>query len=223
MVTVKEGSLRSVGHNTVKKEPVTPEILRNLIALYGKPNSNLKDIRLACMCLLSYSGFLRYSEVSNLKRHQVVIYDSYIRLFLETSKTDVYREGRAVVISRTNNSTCPVNMLLRYLSLADIQSNSTDFIFRPLCFCKTSGSYKLRSGKLSYTTAREILLSALEKLGLNKKLFGLHSLRSGGATAAATAHVEDRLLKKHGRWKTTVLKMDILNKIFRNVCQSLKM
>ena len=55
MVTVKEGSLRSVGHNTDKKEPVTPEILRNLIALYGIPYSNLKDIRLACMCLLSYS------------------------------------------------------------------------------------------------------------------------------------------------------------------------
>ena len=127
---------------------------------------------------------------------------SYIRLFLEASKTDVYREGRDVVISRTNNSTCPVNMLLRYLSLADIQSDSTDFIFRPLCFCKASDSYKLRNGKLSYTTAREILLSALEKLGLNKKLFGLHSLRSGGATAAATAHVEDRLFKKHGRWKT---------------------
>ena len=69
-------------------------------------------------------------------------------------------------------------------------------------FCKASDSCKLRNCKLSYTTAREILLSALGKLGLNKKLFDLHSLRSGGATAAATAHVEDRLFKKHGRWKT---------------------
>jgi hypothetical protein len=65
-------------------------------------------------------------------------------------------------------------------------------------------------------------LSALEKIGLNKKLFGLHSLRSGGVTATATAHVEDRLLKKHGRWKTTVLKTTILKKNFQNVCQSLK-
>jgi len=45
-------------------------------------------------------------------------------------------------------------------------------------------------------------LSALETLGLNKKYFGLHSLRSGGATAAAAAKVEDRLFKKHGRWRT---------------------
>ena len=33
-------------------------------------------------------------------------------------------------------------------------------------------------------------------------MFGLHSLRSGGASAAAAAGVEDRLFKKHGRWKS---------------------
>ena len=32
------------------------------------------------------------------------------------------------------------------------------------------------------------------------KQFGLHSLRSGGATAAAQAGIPDRLLKCHGRW-----------------------
>ena len=40
-------------------------------------------------------------------------------------------------------------------------------------------------------------MSALETLGLNKKFFGLHSLRSGGATK-----VEDILFKKQGRWRT---------------------
>ena len=93
-------------------------------------------------------------------------------------------------------------MLLRYFYLAEIPADSTDYIFRPLCFCKSVNSYKLRSGKLSYTTARVIILSALETLGVNKKYFGLHSLISAGATAAAAANVEDRLLKKHGRWKT---------------------
>jgi len=32
--------------------------------------------------------------------------------------------------------------------------------------------------------------------------FGLHSLKAGGATAAAVAGVQDRLFKKHGRWKS---------------------
>ena len=31
-------------------------------------------------------------------------------------------------------------------------------------------------------------------------VIGTHSLRSGGATAAANAGVPDRLFKRHGRW-----------------------
>ena len=43
----------------------------------------------------------------------------------------------------------------------------------------------------------------LRDMGLDKKLFQLHSLRSGGATAAASnASVCDRLIMKHGRWVT---------------------
>lgn len=200
--TIREGSIRSVGRCVVKKEPITPEILRQLVNVYGFHNTDLKNIRVVCMCLLCYAGFLRFAELANLRRHHVFIYDNHVKLFLESSKTDVYREGRDVLISKTNTPTCPVNMLLRYFYLAEIPADSTDYIFRPLCFCKSVNSYKLRSGKLSYNTAREILLSALETLGLSKKYFGLYSLRSGGATAAAAAKVEDRLFKKHGRWRT---------------------
>ena len=32
------------------------------------------------------------------------------------------------------------------------------------------------------------------------KNYGLHSLRSGGASAAANKGVKDRMFKRHGRW-----------------------
>ena len=32
--------------------------------------------------------------------------------------------------------------------------------------------------------------------------FGLHSLRSGGATDAAYSDIPDRLFKRHGRWRS---------------------
>ena len=35
---------------------------------------------------------------------------------------------------------------------------------------------------------------------MDPQLFGMHSLRAGGATAAANAGVPDRLFKRHGRW-----------------------
>ena len=42
----------------------------------------------------------------------------------------------------------------------------------------------------------------LQAVGLDKKQFSLHSLRSGGATAAANAGVPDRCFKRHGCWRS---------------------
>ena len=39
----------------------------------------------------------------------------------------------------------------------------------------------------------------LEEVGSDKKQFSLHSLRSGGASAAANAGIPDRCFKRHGR------------------------
>ena len=50
------------------------------------------------------------------------------------------------------------------------------------------------------------MLQAFESLGYSKRKFGLHSLRSGGTTAAANAGLNERLLKRHGRWKTDLAK-----------------
>jgi integrase len=203
VVSVREGAHRKIGHLIVKKESITPDILQKNVLLYGNKNCNLKDLRIACMCLLGYAGFLRFSELASLKRSDISFFPSYVKLYLEKSKTDVYREGREVVISKTGTITGPVDMLDRYLKLAGTSENSVDYIFRSVSFCKSTDSYKLRnSGQISYTRAREILLSALEAVGLEKRKFGLHSLRSGGATAAAAAGIDDRLFKKHGRWKS---------------------
>ena len=59
---------------------------------------------------------------------------------------------------------------------------------------------------ISYTCARENVIEGLENIGPETKLFGLHSLRAGGATAAANLGVNDRLFKKHGRWKSEKVK-----------------
>lgn len=55
---------------------------------------------------------------------------------------------------------------------------------------------------MSYSRTREIVLQTFVELGYPKKLFGLHSLRAGGASAATNASISDRHYKRHGRWKT---------------------
>lgn len=121
-----------------------------------------------------------------------------MNIFIEKSKTDQLRVGNSVLIARTNSDTCPVHMLKSYLLQANIANNSQEFIFRSVTFCKGTNTYILRgSSPLSYTRARELLLDTLG-LGLDKSKFGLHSIRAGGATAAANAGINDRLFKKHG-------------------------
>ena len=49
---------------------------------------------------------------------------------------------------------------------------------------------------------RELLLATIKQLGMDPKLFGMHS----GVTAAANAGVPDRLFKCHGRWRSETAK-----------------
>ena len=44
------------------------------------------------------------------------------------------------------------------------------------------------------------MLDAFKDIVPNISAIGTHSLRSGGATAAANAGVPDRLFERHGRW-----------------------
>ena len=146
-------------------------------------------------------GFLRYSEVSNFRMYDIVIHDSYMAIFTEKSKTDIYRNGHWLYLAKLKSKLCPITLLRSYMKLAKIDKHSNDYIFRRLR--KRGNSFRLREKDMhiSYTTARENLLCTLNMIGLKSRKFGLHSLRAGGATAAANLGVSDRLFKKHGRWK----------------------
>ena len=53
---------------------------------------------------------------------------------------------------------------------------------------------------------RENILKVLINIGVKHKQFGVHNLRSGGATAAANLGIKDRPFKQHGRWKSEKVK-----------------
>ena len=46
------------------------------------------------------------------------------------------------------------------------------------------------------------MLEKLGEVGLDKSKFGLHSLHSGGASAAANAGIPDRWFKRLDRWRS---------------------
>ena len=202
-----EGGERILSKPLNKKQPITADMLKRIVLVYGKED-DLQKLRICCMMLLGYAGFLRFNEIANIKASNLKVLPSHVEIVIEKSKTDVYRQGNTVVIARTNNATCPVAMLERYMNIARIAFGSNEFIFRAISFRKRSNSYVLckLNKPLSYSRARELLLQTLSSLGFDTKLFGLHSLRSGGASAAAHNRIPERLLKLHGRWKSDLAK-----------------
>ena len=57
------------------------------------------------------AGFLRFSELAGLRWPDLQFFPSYLKLHLEKSNTDIYREGRDVLIARTDSATCPVDVI----------------------------------------------------------------------------------------------------------------
>ena len=128
-----------------------------------------------------------------------------MRVRILSSKTDQYRQGDTMLVARSGSMTCPVAMMERYFLQAKLSQSSSLLLFRGIT--RTKHGEKLWSGGgLSYTRMRELFLPKLKELGFETKQFSLHSLRAGGATAAANAGVPDRLFKRHGRWRSELAK-----------------
>ena len=125
-----------------------------------------------------------------------------LKICIPQSKTDQLRKGDEVVIARSSAPTCPVKMLERYIHMAKIDKMDTElFLFRPLIKSK-KGECLRAGGPLGYSTPRELFKKKMRDLGYPTENLGIHSLRAGGATAAANAGVPDRLFKRYGRWRS---------------------
>ena len=134
---------------------------------------------------------------------------------VQSSKTDQYWEGASLVIARTGSVTCPVSMMERYFRVGELEHTSHGMLFRGIVQTK-EGERLRKTGGISYSRLREVLLDKIAKLGFDPALFGMHSLQAGGATAAANAGVQDRLFKRHGRWKSEAAKDGMLRIQFRD-------
>ena len=142
---------------------------------------------------------MRFSEVASIKGYDIIFTETYMKIFIEKSKTDIYREGAWVYISPSHNM-CPVEHLEDYLRLVNI-TISSQYIFRAISKGKKS-RLRRKNKPISYTTIRQNLLKVIKVVGLNWKDHGLHSFRVGVASLAANKGIPDRLFKRHGRWKS---------------------
>ena len=62
-------------------------------------------------------------------------------------------------------------------------------------------NFRKENVPLSYNIMRELFIQAFKPFVSDIKHYGLHSLRSDGATSACHFGVSDRLLKRHDGWR----------------------
>ena len=199
-----EGAKRTIGKATVKrqKEPVTTDIMREVVDRYGG-NGNLLELRFVITCLVGFAGFLRISELQEIRVRDLTFDGDCMKILIPKSKNDQVREGHVVYISRSGGRYCVVAWVERYLSETKLGKDPDSFLMCRLAKTRM-GHNALGNRSISKTTINDDFHKFMRPLckNLSSESYGLHSLRSGGASAAINNGVSERLVGKHGRWKS---------------------
>ena len=74
-------------------------------------------------------GFLRFGEVVKLRRCDIIINKTFLSIFIEKSKTDVYREGSWVYLTKLDTALCPIELISQYFKKGSIRDKCQKYIF----------------------------------------------------------------------------------------------
>ena len=98
---------------------------------------------------------------------------------------------------KTGTCLRPVNNVTKYIEWAELKLD--DFLF---CNLRKKTGNKIRNDRkgMTYSNLRDEFLAALLSHVNDISSYCLHSIRAGGASAAANNGVKDRMFKRHGRW-----------------------
>ena len=124
-----EASKRLFSRSINKTEPVTPDMIYRICLVFARVDSNLKDLRSALLFVLGFHGLFRISKLLDLQAADFTIHTEYLEILVKSSKTDRYREGNKVFVSKLGGITCPHALLCRYFASARIVPNSSVYIF----------------------------------------------------------------------------------------------
>jgi len=111
-----------------------------------------------------------------------------MELRIKQSKTDPYRQGASIFLSKTNKSICPVNAVVKYLLVQGKQNG--------LLFLWPDGT------KLTRPIFASALATILIKLNINPRQYNTHSFCIGAATSANQAGMLPLQIKALGRWQS---------------------
>ena len=110
-------------------------------------------------------------------------------VLVKQSKTDPFGAGTTLQFGATGDYLCPVTAMLGYLAVRP-PSPGPLFVFED-------------GATLSRARLVQSLHEALVLVGMDDGRFSGHGFRIGAATAAASAGLQDSLIKTLGRWRSS--------------------
>ena len=192
---ISNGICREMGKPTIQKSPLSGKMVANLIS---KSNlDNLVDLRNCVLIAFAYSLLLRHDEFSHISLAHITESEKGFKILIPKSKTDKYRNGKNVFLPKSEGVSSPSALLSAYLHKVGLSLGMNHFLFCPIK--KKGNGWSVINQILSYSSFRDIVKSSVERLGLDPKQFGTHSLRAGGASDLAP-HVSQHELLVSGRW-----------------------
>ena len=193
-----QSAKRQLARTPDRKKPITKSVIKRIFQCL-QHESSLSDLQTATFIVLGYAGFFRWDDLHSIYADEIEFRSDYMVVFLESRKNDQLREGSWVVISRWGQGPlCPVARTKKLLKKGRHTGHAK--LFGKVTKAKSGQKY-LR-GEMTYTRAREVVKEALARAGEDQEKYGLHSLRSGGVSDAAAAGVPDRLIRRHGGWRS---------------------
>ena len=168
------------------KKPILINNLKKIINVIDEELGNeIKKSRDRSIILIGFSGGFRRNEIVSLDYQDLDFVSEGLKINLKKSKTDQFGEGSVKALPYFNNTQyCPVISLKKWINISNINSG-------PL-FRRFSKSFNLSNNRLTDQTVALLIKKYLRLAGINSKNYSGHSLRSGFATSAADAGVEER-------------------------------
>ena len=189
------------------KMPITEEIIGKMCAQLYQPRHGRDGLRASVVLwrtvwriCLEYHTLGRFSDIVKLKRQDVVYHSSpspHLKIIFKGGKNDQYSEGsERVVAAYPDSQTCPVQLTLNYFQF--LGPVYTGYLV-PSC---TSKNEPNPTKSVPYSGALSDLKKLITSLGYDASLYGEHSGKRGGATAAAAKGATDKQLKRLGGWRS---------------------
>jgi site-specific recombinase XerD len=180
------GIKRRKGSIQIGKKPLLINDLKLLINVIDQENNkDIKKLRDRSLILIGFSGGFRRNEIVSLDYDDLDFVEEGLKIQIRRSKTDQFGEGSIKALPYFDNSRyCPVTSLKSWIEISKIKSGP---LFRR--FIKGS---KISENRLTDQTVALLIKNYLQLAGIDSKNYSGHSLRSGFATSAAEAGVEER-------------------------------